>query len=127
MTEGHMMKTLVRAALASLLLAATSLQAQQTTERFIPIGESPGVSGKYSYIGEIVAIDEASRTITVRDEDGDHQLRMTDETEIWVDRSDARKQNLTGSYEDCEIGRKVEVMHEIDDADTAAWIKIESG
>ena len=113
----------IAAALLLLLLASTSI-AQQTTERYIPIGESPGLSDVYTYIGEIVAVDEKTMTLTVRDSDGRHDFTVTDSTEIWLDSTALRRSNTTASFADCEVGRRVEIMHTADDEYTAAWIKI---
>lgn len=52
------------------LLEAPVIDAQQTTEQYVPIGQSPGVSGKYSYIGKIVEVDQVAHTITVQSERG---------------------------------------------------------
>ncbi len=113
---------------AALLLGGLSAaSAQQATERYIPIGASPGVSGQDSYIGEIVAVDMSTRTLTVEDEDGVHTMTVTPETRIWLDRSQRRRTALEGSYEDCEVGRRVEVMHKPDEPMVAEWIKVESG
>jgi len=104
----------------------SAVDAQQTTERYIPIGESPGVSGAYSYIGEIVAVDMSSRRLTLEDESGRHTMRVTDETRIWLDRSQRRLAALEGSYEDCQVGRRVEIMHMNDDPMVAEWVKVET-
>ncbi len=109
---------------AAVLLFASTSSAQQTTERYIPIGESPGLSEVYTYLGEIIAVDAESRTLTVRDSDGPHVFQVTDETEIWLDRTALRRSNATASFADCEVGRRVEIMHTEDDEYTAAWIKI---
>lgn len=100
--------------------------AQQTTEQYIPIGKSPGVSGEYSYIGNIVAVDRSAHTISVEDGDRVRKIRVTDDTRIWLDRSKVRRENRKAAYEDCEVGRMIEVMHTHDDENIAAWIKIES-
>jgi hypothetical protein len=39
---------------------------QKATEIYIPIGKSPGLSGKYSVIGEIASFNEDSKTLTIR-------------------------------------------------------------
>ena len=111
---------------ALLLGGFAAVSAQQTTERYIPIGASPGVSGEYSYIGEIVAVDMSRRMLTVEDEAGRHTIRVTEETRIWLDRSRRRQAALEGGYEDCEVGRRVEVMHTRDDPMVAEWIKVET-
>ena len=104
----------------------SSTHGQQTTEQFIPIGQSPGISDKYSYIGEIVAVDRDARTISVDDDGGIRIFKVTAETRIWLDRSKVSRQNQLADYEDCEKGRKVEVMHTKADKNVADWIKIES-
>lgn len=39
--------------------------AQEATERYIPLGQSPGVSGKLTSIGEIAEVDPRARTLTI--------------------------------------------------------------
>ena len=112
------------AALAMVVLAPAG--AQQATEQYIPIGESPGASETYSYIGKIVAVDADDHKITVENEAGRHELQVRAATLIWLDRSKRNRQNTPGTFEDCKVGRSVEVMHLHDDTRTAAWIKIES-
>lgn len=114
------------AMLILLVAHAMPVYAQQTTERYIPIGYSPGVSDNYSYVGKIVAVDRANHSITVEDDSGTRTMRVTKATHIWLDRTKRRDENTSGTYEDCEVGRKVEIMHRADDDETAAWIKIES-
>ena len=118
------------------LIAAASLAlggfthiaiAQQTTERFIPIGESPGVSNESSYVGRIVAVDSTDRTVTVEDSAGErHTLEVTDETLIWLDRSSVAGRNENGTYADCEVGRRSEVSYTADNHSIAQWIKLEA-
>lgn len=100
--------------------------AQKTTEQYVPIGQSPGVSYKYSAIGKIVAVDRIARTITVKDNSGTRSFEVTVQTRIWLDRSKAKRENRPAGYEDCKVGQKVEVMHLHDDEDVADWIKIKS-
>lgn len=108
------------------MVGMSSVYGQQTTERYIPIGQSPGISGKYSYIGEIVSVDAAAHTIVVSSDRGRKTIIVTPETKIWLDRSTLKQTNTIGSYDDCEAGRRVEVMHIRDDDGVAAWIKIET-
>lgn len=112
-------------ALGVLVMAAVPAGAQQTTEQFIPIGQSPGVSGKYSYLGEIVSIDRDTNTITVRDASGVRSMRMTERTKVWIDRSERKRHNTTAGLEDCEVGDTVEVKYVHGDESTVDWIKIE--
>ena len=99
---------------------------QQTTEQFIPIGQSPGISNKYSYIGSIIAVDRDANTLTVESERGTKKIRVLPKTRIWLDRSKVKRTNITANYSDCEVGRTVEVMYDHDDHDVADWIKIEA-
>lgn len=113
------------AALAA-LLAATAAVGQMMTERYVPIGESPGVSGKLSTIGTIVEVDREDHTMTVDGERGRRTYRIMDTTHIWLDRSSWQLTNVTGSYRDCVEGRRVEVLRRQDDEAVADWVKIES-
>ena len=111
--------------LAAVALRPDGLAAQLQTERYIPIGASPGVSGVTSVIGEIEAVDAANLRVTVRSGDGSVTFRLSDETWIWIDRSAQRLTNLRGSYEDCEVGRTVEVKFVDPEArELAEWVKV---
>ncbi len=113
--------------LACVVLGASSTHGQQTAEQYIPIGHSPGISGKYSYIGNIVSVDRRARTISVQDRGVLRAIEVTNETRIWLDRSKIRRENILADYDDCEVGRRIEVMYSGDDKKSAGWIKIESG
>lgn len=126
MTTSDLMARLSKMLLICTVLVAPIAQAQETTEQYIPIGKSPGISGKYSYIGVVVAIDRDAHTIDVESDRGTKTIRVTENTRMWLDRSKARRTNPKASYADCEIGVTVEVMYTHDDQGTADWIKIES-
>ena len=113
--------------LMSPFLGASLIHAQQTTEQFIPIGYSPGISDKYSFIGIIVDVDQETHTIVVDSNRGERAIKVMPMTRIWLDRSKSKRTNTVGSYNDCEVGRKVEVMHDHADESVADWIKIETG
>jgi hypothetical protein len=51
---------------------------------------------------------------------------VTDKTRIWLDRSSWALTNLDGSFRDCVVGQRVEVMYLHDSESTAAWIKVEA-
>ena len=116
-----------KALLALLGAGALSVaSAHIATERYIPIGESPGVSGEHSYIGTIQGTSPTTRSMTMTSEKGTYEVRMDSNTRIYVDRSKERKENLRGTYEDCEAGRRVEVkFHDNDPSKPAEWIKVE--
>ena len=98
--------------------------AQEMTERFIPIGESPGVSNETSIIGEIVAVDTSRRTLTVEAEGERRTLQVNNATRIWLDRSSVGRTNETASYADCDVGRRAEVNYGEPGNRTAEWIKL---
>jgi len=100
---------------------------QEATERYIPIGQSPGVSGTLTSIGEIAEVDPRERTVTIAEAAGRRTVRITDKTRIWIDRSKLKLTNLTGSFGDLEKGRLMEVKYE-DPADRqiADWVKVEA-
>ena len=123
--------TTSRLSIAIFLIGATFFAApviygQQTTEQFVPIGQSPGVSNKYSYIGKIVEVDLEANTITVESDRGTKTMKILTTTRIWLDRSKVKNANTVADYSDCEVGRSVEVMYDHDNHDVADWIKIES-
>ncbi len=103
----------------------SAVHAQQTTEQFIPMGKSPGVSGKYAWMGEIEQVDDQNRTITVKTDSSSKTLKLTDKTRIWLDRSKLRERNSKGDFADLKKGRKVEVKYVKDRETEAEWIKIE--
>lgn len=127
MTKHRFSKALLAVSALTLACLGPALtHGQQTTERFIPIGKSPGVSDEYSYIGTITAIDRSENTIRIDSNRGERTVKITDDTDIWLDKSASKQTNAVGSYSDCQVGRKVEVMHVRGDETIADWIKIEA-
>ena len=120
-------KILIITLLSNCIFLASSLtSAHEMTEQFIPIGMSPGISDKYSYIGNISGVDRASNTILMRADDSTITISISPTTRIWLDRSKMKKTNIDASFDELEVGRRIEVMHSRKDANTAVWIKIES-
>jgi hypothetical protein len=110
------------------LLLAGSVSAQERTERFIPIGMSPGISGVYSMVGTIGAVDADARTVTVQSGVETWTVRVTDETDIWIDRSGVRQTNLVGSWSDLEVGRTIEIKCvDYETKEEADWVKVAGG
>lgn len=50
-------------------------------------------------------------------------VTMTPATRYYLDKTRARKQNKTSSFEDCEVGQRIEAY--VDDDGNAVWVKIE--
>ncbi len=117
------MKAIPASLLLAALLAGGSVQAQQATERFIPIGRSPGLSGTGTTIGEIRAVEPGPRRVTVGGEGGSVTVTVSEGTRIWVDRSPSGQPSLAGSFDDLAPGRLAEV-HPAPEGPGADWIKV---
>ncbi len=111
--------------LGLLLFGAPFARAQQSTERYIPMGWSPGLSHRYNYIGPIRALDPENRTLTVVGPAGARVVGVTERTRVWLDRTMLELTNLSGTFEDCQLGRTVEVKYEDPERrEVADWIKV---
>jgi len=110
------------------VLAASSSHAhgQEATERFIPIGQSPGQSGKTTLIGSIQSVDAQGRQLTISTAAGVSKISVTERTKIWIDRSASKQTNSLGSVADLQAGRRVEVKWDAKDKSRAEWIKVEA-
>ncbi len=100
--------------------------AQQATERFIPLGQSPGLSGRSTVIGTISTFANGMLEFSVSAGTAPQRVRVTPATRIWLDRSIASQPTLAGAPAELRAGRRVEVK--LTDAATPAaadWIKIE--
>lgn len=96
------------------------------TERYIPIGRSPGVSNKLSYIGTIQAYDHARRMVTLKGAGDPITVSITERTRIWLDLSKIKKANRVGETSALQVGRRTEVKFENADLRKIAdWIKVE--
>ena len=122
------MRTLLSAigGAVALLGAASYAHGQKETERYIPIGQSPGLSQKHTSIGEIAEIDPGPRTIIVTEPAGRHTVKIAEKTRIWLDRTKLKQTNLRGSFADLRKGRRVEVKYEDPEhREVAEWVKVE--
>jgi len=114
-------------AIAVTLLCGTSYaHGQKATERYIPIGQSPGLSGKYTSIGLITEVNARAHTITIADPAGARTVKITDKTHIWLDRSKLKRSNVSGPFTDLQKGRRVEVKYaDPERRQIAEWVKVE--
>lgn len=114
------------ALVVALLFSSSYAHGQKATERYIPIGQSPGVSGKYTSLGALSNVDARARSITIADAAGPKTVKITDTTRIWLDRSKMRQSSLTGKFSDLVKGRRVEVKYQYPgDGKIAEWVKVE--
>ncbi len=101
---------------------------QKATEMFVPLGQSPGLSGKVTIIGSIETISARNRTIVVTGSAGSWSVQVTKRTQIWLDRSTLRLSSQNGTFADLRKGRLVEVKYEGSKRKSkgpAEWIKVE--
>ncbi|MGH9463188.1 MAG: hypothetical protein ACRD1X_18420 [Vicinamibacteria bacterium] len=117
--------TAVSVAIA-LLAGVSAAWAQKTTERFIPIGQSPGLSGEYTKIGNIDSFSTEEKTLTMSEPSGSYSILIAEDTHIWLDKSKLGVTNEVGTVSDLLAGRRVEVKYKGSDPKAAAeWIKVE--
>jgi hypothetical protein len=120
------MRTLMSGAALLIALVAAPAHGQEATERYIPLGRSPGLSGKLTSIGEIAEADPVARTLKLIDGSGLRTVRITEKTRIFLDRTKLSQPNLTGTFADLRKGRRAEVKYEDPvQKETADWIKVE--
>ena len=113
--------------------SASAPSAQKMTEQYIPIGQSPGLSGKYTVIGKLQSVNPQEQTCTVADTTGATSgalnVRITERTKIWLDRSKLQQPNLEGTIADLRPGATVEVKPEGYQrgvsSGPADWIKVQ--
>jgi hypothetical protein len=114
----------------TILLAVTNVYGQKSTEMYIPIGKSPGLSDKYTTIGAVEQLDTQARTLTCKDTRGvTVEVAVDEKTRIWLDRSRLKLPNLYGSLMDCEQGLLVEVKYRNNERKPGAvadWIKVQA-
>lgn len=102
---------------------------QEMTERYIPVGRSPGLSGTYTIIGKIQTVDARNRTVVIAGPTGTWSARVTERTKIWLDRTALRQMNLKGAFSDLRPGLTIEVKPEAHrpaaPGGPAGWIKVQ--
>ena len=103
--------------------------AQEMTEQFIPVGQSPGLSGKYTVIGKLQSVNAREQICSVASAAGTVNVRITERTKIWLDRSLLRQPNVKGTIADLKPGLTVEVKPEGHQSGApsgpAEWIKVQ--
>jgi hypothetical protein len=127
MEETKMFKNIfITASICVLILGAVSIQAQKSTEMFIPMGQSPGLSGEYTVMGRIDQVNAGNQTIQMSGPSGSYTVKLTQNTFIYLDRSNAQLPNRHGTLADCQAGDTVEVKF-VNNSRTEPieWIKVQ--
>jgi len=103
--------------------------AQETTEQFIPLGQSPGLSGNSTVIGKLQSVNAREQICSVASAAGTVNAKITERTKIWLDRSLIRQPNVKGTIADLKPGLTVEVKPEGHPrgvpSGPAEWIKVQ--
>lgn len=109
-----------------LLFAAFSVFAEKSTELYIPIGQSPGLSGKYTVMGHIDRVNLQDQTLNMSGASGSYTVNLTKRTLIYLDRSKAGLTSTEGTLADCKVGDTVEVKFEDNSrSKPVEWIKVQ--
>jgi hypothetical protein len=112
----------------TLLFGVPHAHGQKATEIFIPLGKSPGLSGKYTTIGKIDTVNAQDQSITMTDSLGSYTIKVSGRTQIWLDNSKLKTTNQKGTFADLRKDLLIEVKYEDiaqKDKGTAEWIKIQ--
>ena len=109
-----------------LLFGAFYADAEKSTELYIPIGQSPGLSGEYTVMGKIDQINPQNQTLKMSGASGSYTVKMTKNTFIYLDRSKTQLSNIYGTLADCKAGDLVEVKFEDNSRNKPIeWIKVQ--
>jgi hypothetical protein len=104
---------------------ANGLSAQKETEVFIPIGESPGVSHKYSVIGRVEKINAGDSSITLKGDSGIQNVRVTPCREFYLDQSKLKLTNRRCSFSEIKPGCLVEIKYRDNKpGNLIEWVKV---
>lgn len=124
-----MMIRLIPVLLTGIVLIANAPHSysHEQTERFIPVGQSPGLSDKHTFIGTTETVNFQKKVLKVKGKDETRQVRFSAKTKIWMDRSKLKKSNTIGNIGKLKKGQRVEVKYiENKHKRDAEWIKIDA-
>ncbi len=102
-------RVLIVAALMLAALSTAPAHAQKATELYIPLGQSPGLSGRVTFVGRIESIDAHSMIVTLRGPDGRAFAKLSAASQIYIDRTPMGRSCRYGFAEDCQVGRLCEI------------------
>jgi hypothetical protein len=109
-----------------LMAGVFAIHAEKSTELYIPIGQSPGLSAKYTVMGKIDQVDPRNQTLKMSGDSGSYTVKMTERTFIYLDRSKAQLSNIYGTLADCKVGDLVEIKFEDNSHNKPIeWIKVQ--
>lgn len=116
----------ITAIICVLIIGAFSVQAEKSTELYIPIGQSTGLSGEYTVMGKIDQVNPRNQSIKMSGPSGSYTVKLTKHTFIYLDRSKVGLPNTYGTLADCKAGDTVEVKFEDNSrSKPIEWIKVQ--
>ena len=102
------------------------VQAQRATEVYIPVGKSPGLSGRYCAMGRVETVNTANGTMNIKQGAEMKTCRITAGTEIYLDNSKRKLPNKKGAFSDIKQGLMVEVKYKNNKPDgLIEWVKVQ--
>ncbi len=116
--------TFVTIAVAAALVGP-SVYAHPATEQYIPIGYWSSVGGAHTYVGALTGVSAQSDTLTFNDDGQPREIRITEDTKIWIDLSHLKQSSMKGERSDIKPGVITEVKIKEGSDDEAEWIKIQ--
>lgn len=121
------MRTILVAVLAAVALASAA-SAQQATEQFIPIGQSPGALTMQGQVtattGAPAAGGDGSVSMSSEAAPGGVSYAIGPLTRIYIDQSGHGRPSTMGSVADLQPGRAIEVSIPNAETRVASWIKV---
>ena len=121
-------KLIIIATVAAFLAIVSSAGAQKATELYIPIGKSPGLSDKYTFMGTIDDVNYQNGTLSMSHDSNHYTVTITDQTKIYLDKSLMKQSSTYGDMADCRKGMTAEVKFEDNTpGKPAEWIKLQIG
>ena len=108
------------------LFGISETYAQKATEIFIPVGQSPGVSGIYSIVAKIDVVKSEAKTINMSNSSGSYTVKIMEQTQIWLDRGKLKMANKVGSFSDLKSNLTIEVRYkDKEHKGEVIWVKIQ--
>jgi hypothetical protein len=106
---------------------SAELYAQTMTEIYIPVGQSPGVSGKYSIMGRIESVNLKDSTVTMIPTTGNKiTIKITAGCAIYLDKSKLKQSNKKGYCTDMKQGMLAEAKYRDNKpGNKIEWVKVQ--
>ena len=111
---------------AILMFSICETNAQDATEIFIPVGQSPGVSGVYSIIAKIDDVNTEDNSLNMSNSSSSFAVKLMEQTKIWLDKSKLKMTNKAGSFSDLKSNLIIEVRYkDKEHKGEVEWVKIQ--